>query len=404
MPAFEYTAITSDGDDTQGVIEGDSPRQIRQQLRNSGLIPMTVNEVSKQEKHHRPKLSFKKAVNHTELTLITRQLATLLEAGLPIEQALHDISQQTRNYYLQTILHAVRSNVNEGHSLADSLAEYPDVFPDLYQKTVDAGEQSGHLHIVLERLADHSEKQQQLRQKIQLALFYPAILTIIAFLVVTLLMTYVVPRVIRVFETTGQDLPAITHLLINVSDYLRSYGLLILLILFVALVIFRKLLKNPVARQNWHRFLLWLPLVGNIIRSVNTARFSRTLSILVASTVPILEALRISSQLLSNLPMRKAVEDASIHVREGSSLRDALEQTGYFPNITLSLIGSGESSGKLDTMLDRAADTHERDVEATLSIVLSLFEPLLILLMGGVVLIIVLAILLPIFELNQLVN
>lgn len=404
MPAFEYTAINSDGTDTQGVMEGDSARQIRQQLRKSGLAPMSVDEVTTKKKHRYHKINFKKGVTQTELALVTRQLATLLEAGLPIEQALNDISQQTRNYYLETILHAVRSRVSEGHSLAHSLAEYPDVFPEIYQKTVDAGEQSGHLHIVLERLADHGEKQQQMLQKVKLALFYPTMLTIISFTVVALLMTYVVPRVIRVFETTGQDLPTITRLLINTSDFLRSYGLLILIVFMVSLVIFQRVLQNPTAKQAWHRFLLFTPLIGNIIRSINTARFSRTLSILVASSVPILEALRISSQLLSNLPMRQAVENATVHVREGSSLRDALEQTGYFPNVTLSLIGSGESSGKLEAMLDRAAETHERDVESTLSIVLSLFEPILILLMGGVVLTIVLAILLPIFELNQLIS
>lgn len=404
VPAFEYTAINSDGTDTQGVMEGDSARQIRQQLRNSGLTPMSVDEVSTKKKHHNLKINFKKGVTQTELALVTRQLATLLEAGLPIEQALNDISQQTQNYHLETILHAVRSRVSEGHSLAYSLAEYPEVFPEIYQKTVDAGEQSGHLYIVLERLADHGEKQQQMMQKVKLALFYPTMLTVISFTVVALLMTYVVPRVIRVFETTGQDLPTITQLLINASDFLRSYGLLILITFLVSLVVFQRVLQNPVAKYAWHRFLLFTPLVGNIIRSINTARFSRTLSILVASSVPILEALRISSQLLSNLPMRQAVENATVHVREGSSLRDALEQTGYFPNVTLSLIGSGESSGKLEAMLDRAAETHERDVESTLSIVLSLFEPILILLMGGVVLTIVLAILLPIFELNQLVS
>ena len=404
MPAFEYTAINSDGTDAQGVMEGDSARQIRQQLRNSGMVPMSVDEINTKKKHQRLSFSFKKDVSSAELALVTRQLATLLEAGLPIEQALSDISKQTRNYQLETILHAVRSRVSEGHSLAQSLAEYPNVFPELYQKTVDAGEQSGHLNIVLERLADHDEKQQQMLQKIKLALFYPSMLTVISFTVVALLMTYVVPRVIRVFETTGQDLPTITRLLINASDYLRSYGLLILIILLASLFIFKKVLRNPAAKQAWHRFLLITPLVGNIIRSINTARFSRTLSILVASSVPILEALRISSQLLSNLPMRQAVENATVHVREGSSLRDALENTGYFPNITLSLIGSGESSGKLEAMLDRAAETHERDVESTLSIVLSMFEPILILFMGGVVLTIVLAILLPIFELNQLVS
>jgi general secretion pathway protein F len=404
MPAFEYTAISDKGDETQGVIEGDSPRQVRQQLRQTGLIPLSVDEVSRRETGKRRSFQFRQHINYTHLALVTRQLATLLQAGLPIEQALNDVSQQTNHPRLERILHAVRSRVSEGQTLANSLAEFPDVFPELYQKTVDAGEQSGHLDLVLERLADHSEKLQQLRQKVLMALIYPIILTIISLLVVTILMAYVVPRVIRVFENIGQQLPWITQALIHTSDFLRQYGLLIFISIVIIAFVFTRLLKRPAFKLAWHRLMLRTPIVGNMIRSTNAARFSRTLSILVASSVPILDALRISSQLLSNLPMRHAVEQAITRVREGSSLRESLESAGYFPNIMLSLIGSGESSGNLEQMLDRAAITQERDVESSLSILLGLFEPMLILIMGAVVLTIVLAILLPIFELNQLVS
>ena len=299
---------------------------------------------------------------------------------------------------------AVRARVLEGQTLASALDEFPHTFPDLYRATVAAGEQSGHLAAVFERLADYTESRQQLHQKISLALVYPVLLTGVAVTIVIGLLAYVVPQVVQVFVSTGQTLPALTRGLIVLSDFLRDYGVLLAVIVLLAVVGTALLLRRPGPKQQWQRWQLRLPLLGRLLRGINTARFARTLSILSASGVPVLDALRISAQVLSNLPMRMAVERAAGRVKEGEGLQQALSSSGYFPPLTLQLIASGEASGKLEPMLERAAQQQERETETLISAVLALFEPLLILLMGGIVLTIVLAILLPIFELNQMVR
>jgi general secretion pathway protein F len=336
--------------------------------------------------------------------LITRQLATLVRAALPLEECLRAVSQQTDRSRLKSMLLAVRSRVMEGHTLASGLGDFRHIFPELYRTTVEAGESSGHLDRVLERLADYTESRQQMRQKIQLAVFYPAMLTIVAILVVGGLMTYVVPQVVQVFDNIGQDLPALTVGLIAVSDFMRNYGLLMLgaIALLIALAVW--LMRFEDNRRLVHRFMLRVPLVGKLVRGLETGRFARTFSILTASGVAVLEALRISAQVISNIPMREAVNEAAARVREGAGIASALERSGYFPPMTVHLIASGEASGKLEDMLERAAINQEREIETLIAAVLGLFEPMLILLMGGVVLVIVLAILLPIFDLNQLVQ
>jgi general secretion pathway protein F len=292
----------------------------------------------------------------------------------------------------------------EGHTLADGLADFPHVFNELYVTTVAAGEQSGHLDVVLERLADYTEKRQQMRQKIMLALFYPVILTTVAILVTGGLLTYVVPQVVQVFEGIGQELPWLTVALIALSDFLRAYGLWLIFLLVLLVVVIKSLLRQEAMLFRWHRMLLHLPLIGRLGRGLNTARFARTFSILTASGVPVLEAMRLSAEVMGNLPMRHAVNEASLRVREGGGIARSLEQSRYFPPMTLHLIASGEASGKLESMLERAADNQERELETVIAMVMGMFEPILILVMGGVVLVIVLAILLPIFDLNQLVH
>ena len=405
MGAFEYTVLDASGREKKGVIEGDAPRAVRQQLREQGLVPLEVQEVAQRETRAGKQFSlFRRGISATDLALITRQLATLVRAGLPLEECLRAASQQTDRSRLKSMLLAVRSRVMEGHTLATGLGDFKHVFPELYRTTVEAGESSGHLDRVLERLADYTENRQQMRQKIQLAVFYPAMLTIVAILVVGGLMTYVVPQVVQVFENIGQNLPPLTRGLIAVSDFMRNYGVMILLSLVAAGIVFGWLLKNEDNRRRFHRMQLSLPLVGRLVRGMNTGRFARTFSILTASGVTVLEALRISAQVVSNLPMRDAVDEAAARVREGASIAAALEQSGYFPPMTVHLIASGESSGKLEEMLERAAINQEREIETMIAALLGLFEPMLILVMGGVVLIIVLAILLPIFDLNQLVQ
>jgi general secretion pathway protein F len=405
MGAFEYTVLDASGREKKGVMEGDAPRQVRQQLREKGLVPLAVQEVAQRETRERKQVSFfRRSISATDLALITRQLATLVRAALPLEECLRATSQQTDRPRLKSMLLAVRSRVMEGHTLADGLGDFKHVFPELYRTTVEAGEQSGHLDSVLERLAEYTESRQQMRQKIQLAVFYPAMLTIVAFLVVGGLMTYVVPQVVQVFDNIGQNLPPLTRGLIAVSDFMRAYGMWILASLVIAGFFFSWLLKNEDNRRRFHRMQLSLPLLGRLVRGMNAGRFARTFSILTASGVSILEALRLSGQVVSNIPMRDAVDEATARVREGASIAAALEKSGYFPPMTVHLIASGEASGKLEEMLERAAINQEREIETLIAAILGMFEPMLILLMGGVVLIIVLAILLPIFDLNQLVQ
>lgn len=404
MGAFEYSALDQRGKERKGVLEGDTARQIRQQLREQGMTPLKVEEVAERESRSGGGLQLKRGISATELALVTRQLATLVRAALPLEEALQTVARQSERPRLKSMMLAVRAKVMEGYTLADGLGDFPHVFPELFRTTVAAGEQSGHLEVVLERLADYTEKRQQMRQKIMLALFYPIILTVIAIFVTVALLTYVVPEVVKVFDNIGQELPLLTRMLIAFSDFLRKYGLMILILLIFAVGGFSYLLHNPSYRFRWHKMLMRLPLIGRLNRGLNTARFARTFSILSASGVPVLDALRIGSEVVGNLPMREAVQQAAHRVREGSGIARALEQSRYFPPMTLHLIASGEASGKLESMLERAADNQERELETVIAAVMGMFEPLLILVMGGVVLVIVLAILLPIFNLNQLVG
>lgn len=406
MPAFSYTALRPDGRRIKGVLEADTPRQLRQQLREQGMTPLDVDRVEQRQASGRitPLQGLWRGIGAMDLALLTRQLATLLRAGLPLEQALGTVARQSGKARLRGILTAVRARVMEGHSLARGLSDFPSAFPDIYRATVAAGEQSGHLDQVLERLADHAEERQALRQKIQLALFYPAILSSMALLVTLALLTWVVPEVVQVFVGTGQELPWLTRALIATSDGLRDSGLWILLALVLLALLARRLLRLPRLRLAWHRALLRLPLLGHLQRGMNTARFARTLAILSASGVDLLDALRISGEVISNQAMRSAVQTVAHRVREGSGVGAALERTGYFPPITVQLIRSGEASGALGDMLDRAASNQERELETRIAMLMSILEPLLILVMGLVVMIIVLAILLPIFELNQLLG
>ncbi|HEX5056048.1 MAG TPA: type II secretion system inner membrane protein GspF [Gammaproteobacteria bacterium] len=406
MPAFEYTAINPKGREQRGVMEGDNARAVRQLLREQNLTPLSVVETNKTEEAAGGKPGFKlrSGVNVKDLALLTRQLSTLMRSGVPLEEALATVARQTNKNSVKGVILSTRSKVLEGHSFAAALREQPRVFPDLYCATVSAGEQSGHLDPVLERLADYTEARQEMAQKINMALMYPIILTVLSIAIITGLLTYVVPQIVQVFENVGQELPLMTRVLIGASDLMRSYGIWILLLLGGGIYLAKRALESPVTRFRYHQTLLKLPLIGELTKGVNTARFARTLSILTASGVPILDALRISGQVVRNLPMRQAIEVASARVREGSNISRSLEQSGLFPPITIHMIASGESSGKLEEMLERAALYQERETTSTITTFVGLFEHMMILIMGGVVLMIVLAILLPVMELNQLVK
>ncbi|MGD8568459.1 MAG: type II secretion system inner membrane protein GspF [Gammaproteobacteria bacterium] len=403
MGAFEYTALDIRGREKKGVLEGDAARQIRQQLREQGLTPLSVEEV-KQREARSHKTFFKRKISATDLSLITRQWATLVRSGMPVDESLRTVAQQNEKARLKSMVVAVRSRVMEGHSLAAALSDFPHIFSELYRATIEAGEQSGHLDVVLERLADYTETRQQISQKMSQALIYPVLLTLVAISVVIGLLTYVVPKIVQVFDSIGQELPILTRGLIATSDFLSANGVYLLFILLVIVVAFSYLMRIEQFRKSFHRFLLNMPLVGRLVKGVNAARFARTLSIVAASGVPILDGLRISSQVISNLPMREAVLSAANKVREGSAIAKALDASKYFPPMTVHLIASGEASGNIEKMLERAADSQEREMEALIAGMLAIFEPVLILVMGGVVLTIVLAILLPIFDMNQLVR
>jgi len=404
MGAFEYQALDETGKARKGVLEGDTARQVRQKLREQGWIPLDVSEVAQQEKPSRTGFRLGGGASPTELALITRQLATLVGSGLPLEEALSAVARQSEKARLRSMMTAVRAKVMEGHSLADGLAGFPRAFSEMYRATVAAGEQTGHLDTVLERLADYTEGRQHMRQKVQLALFYPAGLMIVAVSVVVLLLTYVVPKVTEVYADIGRELPGLTSAMIAISGFLRDYGFWLIGAIVLAVLAFAYAMRAEAFRRRVHAFILRIPLVGKLNRGINAGRFARTFAILAGSGVPILDALRISAQVISNLPMREAVQETASRVREGTGISRALERSGQFPPMMLHLIASGEASGRLEQMLERAAINQERETEGTIASLMAVFEPLLILVMGGVVLIIVMAILMPIFQLNQLVG
>ncbi|WP_312957712.1 GspF family T2SS innner membrane protein variant XcpS [Stutzerimonas nitrititolerans] len=404
MAAFEYVALDPRGRQQKGLIEADSPRQARQLLRDKQWSPLEVKQARARESSGTGGFSFGRGLSARDLALVTRQLATLVQAALPIEEALRAAAAQSGSQKIKSMLLAVRGRVMEGHSLAASLREYPSAFPELYRATVAAGEHAGHLGLVLDQLADYTDQRQQSRQKIQLALLYPVILLVASLAIVVLLLGYVVPDVVKVFVNTGQELPALTTGLIAVSEVVQRWGWLIMLGIVALAIGMRQALRDPSIKLRWHSFILRLPLVGRLVRATNTARFASTLAILTRSGVPLVDALGIAAAVIGNLRIRERVVEAAQRVREGGSLTRALETTGEFPPMMLHMIAAGEKSGELDQMLARTARNQENDLAAQISLLVGLFEPFMLVFMGAVVLVIVLAILLPILSLNQLVG
>ncbi len=405
MAAFAYSALDTAGRERRGVLEGDTARQVRQLLRDQQLLPLTVIEAAQTEAaRSQQRFTLRRGISAADLALLTRQLATLSRAGLPLEEALLAVSQQTEKPRVQAIVSGVRARVLEGRTLADGLAAFPQVFPEIYRSTVAAGEQSGRLDNVLERLADYTENRELLQSRVRNALVYPVLLTVVCVVIVSLLLGYVVPVVVNVFRTGKQQLPLLTRGLIALSDGFRHWWWLIFALLFAAAWGFRRWLQDPAARRRFHRLQLGLPLVGRVVRGVNAARFARTLSILTASAVPVLDALRIAGEVVGNLPMRDAVAEAAVRVREGAPIARSLGASKLYPPMLVHLIASGETSGELETMLERAAANQEREMDGIVNTAVNILGPVMILVMGGFVLLIVLALLLPIFQLNQLVR
>ena len=406
MAAFRYEAVDAGGDTTKGVVSADSAKLARADLRAQGLLPLKVDLIAQQQDvagnaHRR---GFGEHLSTLEIALFTRQLASLLEASLPLEQALTALLEQAERTYQRDLIASVRSAVVGGSSLSDALASHPRDFAEIYRALVASGEQIGQLSRVLSRLADYIERRNALLQKVKLAFTYPAIVTVVAFIIVIFLLTYVVPQIVSVFANTKQKLPLLTVLMLATSDFVRHYGWMVVLILIALFYGWRSALKNPATKLRWHAWLLRAPLYGKFERSLNTARFASTLAITTGSGVPILKALQTSRDTLSNVAMRQQVDTAATSVREGVGLARALAAHKYFPPMLIHMIRAGEVTGELPAMLDRAASSQEQDLERRAMTIAGLLEPALILAMGVVVLLIVLAVLMPIIEINQLVH
>jgi len=405
MAAFEYVVLDAKGKQNKGVMEADSARQLRQMLRDRGLMPLEVAPASDRGKPTSDNfgISFTRRMSALDRVLFTRQLATLVGSSLPIEEALSAVAQQADRQHISALILGIRSKVLEGHSLASSLREYPNSFSGLYCSSVAAGEQSGHLDKVLENLADYLERQFESTRNVEMALFYPVALLLLAFAIVGALMVYIIPDMIAVIQDTGQSLPWFTVLLIGITNGLRSYWWALLLGVVGLVALARWSLAQPNLRLRWDRHKFSMPLIGRITRSANAARYANTLSILTGAGVPLVEAMNIASEVVSNTWLKRRLQEATQTVSEGMSLRVSLEQVGQFPPMLLHMVGSGEQSGALDEMLSRVAAYQQAEVERIVATIVKLFEPLMLLIMGAVVLFIVMAVLLPILSMNQLV-
>ena len=404
MGAFIYQAVDAKGKQQKGVMEGDSARQIRSRLREKGWMPLSVEATTVKQKNTSGSGRGGPRLSVMELSLLTRQLATLIAAGLPIDESLRALAEQTDKQKTKAMILAIRSKVLEGYTLAKALAEYPKAFPHLYRSTVSAGEHAGHLDGVLNRLADYTEARQQANQKIQLAAMYPIILTIVAVSIVVGLLTTVVPDIVEVFVKNGQELPGLTQFMLDLSYAITNYGVYTAIALIALGIAFALGLRREGFRAAVHRFMLRFPGIGGFVKDTNTARFGSTLAILTSSGVPLVEAMKIASQVVANIPIRNALTEATVAVSEGGSLHQALADTGYFPPIMLHMIASGENSGELDSMLARTAEQQENTLANTVSALVSIFEPLMLVGMGAIVALIVAAIMLPILELQNMVQ
>ena len=403
MAAFEYQALDEAGRTRKGVIEADSARHARALLRDQALMPTKVNVTASQSTIKRSGVSFQRKLGHLDRVLFTLQLATLIGSSLPIEAALAAVAEQAEKQHVKGLIMAIRSKVLEGHSLAVSLSDHSSSFNALYRATVTAGEQSGFLDKVLENLADYEERQFSATRNVEMAMVYPAVLLTMAVLIISGLMVYIVPDMVNVIVDTGQELPWFTTVLIGITDLMANYWWLLIIAVALSVLCIRWLLAQPRMRLRWDRMKFDMPLIQRITRSANAARYTNTLSILTRSGVPLVEAMHIASGVVSNRWLQRALTEATQRVSEGISLHISLGKVGQMPPMLLHMVAAGEQSGTLDAMLGRVADFQQSEVERVVSALVKLFEPLMLLLMGGVVLFIVMAILLPMLSMNQLV-
>ena len=407
MSAFSYKAFDSKGKMVKGVIEGDSERQVRSRLRLQQLKPVAVTEAA--EKTAKPRTGFnleglfKPRISQADLCLITRQMATLVQSSMPLDEVLTATAQQARKPRIKSLMLQVRARVLEGHSLAYALGDFPQIFNEMYCSMVKAGETAGFLGTVLEQLADYTENSQHTAQKLKGAMIYPIILTLLSVAVIGVLMIFVVPDLVSMFNHTQQELPALTKMVIATSEFF-SEKWWTLIVGFIAVIVgWQQLLKSPERRKAWHRMVLKLPFISGFVVAMDTARFASTLSILTSSGVPLLDGLRIAGEVLTNLRLREASKQVAVSVQEGGSLHRALDQAEVFPPMMVHMVASGEASGELENMLARSAITQQRELNMSLDNLMGVFEPMMILVMAAVVCTIVFSILMPIIEMNNLV-
>jgi general secretion pathway protein F len=402
---FSYAVLDTAGKQRKGTLEADNARHARQLLRDRGLIPLDVAAIAADNRKSGSAgaAGSRATLSVAELSLFTRQLATLIQSSLPIADALTAIAQQSEKAQTKALVSSLRSAVLEGRSLAAAMAQYPRAFPSMYRATVAAGEHTGRIDLVLTKLADYTESSHRSRQKVQLALIYPSVLLGLAVLVVAGLLTYIVPDVVSVFANEGQQLPPLTQAMLDASDFLVAYGLWMIIGIAGLVFLVRALLRDETRRERADGWILRMPLAGRMSLTANSARFAGTLSTLVSSGVPLVDALDIAAAVLTNTCLKRVVGEAAGQVREGSSLKAALERSGRFPPMMIYMIASGEQSGELERMLGRVADSQQLDLDNRIATMLGLLEPAVLLFMGVAVLCIVVAILQPIFSLNQLI-
>lgn len=401
MPAYQFTAIDASGKQQKGVLEGDSARQIRQQLRDKALVPVMVHPVEQKDKQHAQGW-WQKKITAYDLALFTRQLSVLGAAAIPLEEALRAVGKQNEKAHVQNLLMSVRSKVMEGHSLASALQQSGRL-PDLYIATIAAGERSGHLDLILDQLADYTENRFAMQKKVQGAMIYPIILMLMSFAIVMGLMTYVVPDIVKTFDQSKGALPWITVVLMKASEFIRVAWPFLLVFSVLGFALLGRFLNTTAGHYAFDRMTLKLPLLGKLSRGINAARFASTLSILTQSGVPLVDALKIGAAVSNNWVIRDAVNVAAERVTEGGNLASQLERCGYFPPMMVQMIKSGEASGELDRMLERAATMQDREVTTLISTLLALLEPLMLVVMASIVLVIVIAVMLPIVNMNNMI-
>ncbi len=411
MGAFSYKALNEAGKTVKGILEGDSERHVRSQLRAKKLKPLEVESAGAEvEKAGEESLNLSgwrqrraSRLSSRDLSIITRQLASLVRSGLPLDEALHATAKQAHKPNIKRIMLHVRTKVLEGFSLAQALGENPIAFNEMYRALVRAGESSGYLGPVLERLADYTQNSQIVQQRLKMAMIYPVVLLVVSMGVITGLMAFVVPKLVGVFAHSHHELPVLTKALVAASSFVVNYGIYVLIAIVALVISVRRMLRQEAYKRSWHALQLRLPVISELVRQINSARFAATLSLLSASGVPLLQALTIAGQVMSNRLLQESCEQVVNAVREGSSLSRAMENAGTFPPLLVQLVSSGETNGTLPQQLDNAAKDQERELDMVLGMAMGLLEPFTIVFMGASVCLIVLAILQPIFQMSSLV-